>query len=151
VSGDERVPRYDRAMFARRLQAAIDRLGLTYEETARRAREFLPADARLSSVSVWQYARGKTFPRRMSYVEALSRVLDVTTDELLLPSSEDDSGGTSGGSIAPGAEPHIRLEDLGDGRARLDMTLDLPWPIALQILQLAKGSGPTDSDPSDGE
>ncbi len=45
-NGDERVPRYDRAMFARRLQAAIDRLGLTYEETARRAREHLPPDAR---------------------------------------------------------------------------------------------------------
>lgn len=142
-SGDERVPRYDRALFARRLQAAIDRLGLTYEETARRAREHLPPDARLSSVSVWQYAKGKTFPRRMSYVEALSRVLEVTPNHLLLPASSDDAaaGTAEGGMIRPGpSEPHIRLEDLGGGRARLDLTLDLPWPVALQILQLAKGS-----------
>jgi transcriptional regulator with XRE-family HTH domain len=147
-SGDERVPRYDRAMFARRLQAAIDRLGLTYEETARRAREFLPPEARLSSVSVWQYARGKTFPRRMSYVEALSRVLDVSPNDLLQPMpGEEAAGSTEGGLIRPGpSEPHIRLEDLGDGRARLDLTLDLPWPAALQILQIAKGSQPEDDD-----
>jgi transcriptional regulator with XRE-family HTH domain len=140
---DERVPRYDRAMFARRLQAAIDRLGLTYEETARRAREYLPPEARLSSVSVWQYARGKTFPRRMSYVEALSRVLDVTPNDLLLPAPGEDAAAApaEGGLIRPGpSEPHIRLEDLGDGRARLDLTLDLPWPVALQLLQIAKGS-----------
>jgi transcriptional regulator with XRE-family HTH domain len=142
-AGDERVPRYDRALFARRLQAAIDRLGLTYEETARRAREHLPPDARLSSVSVWQYAKGKTFPRRMSYVEALSRVLDVTPNHLLLPASAEGAGAGTGEDaiIRPGpSEPHIRLEDLGGGRARLDLTLDLPWPVALQILQLAKGS-----------
>lgn len=147
-SGDERVPRYDRAMFARRLQAAIDRLGLTYEETARRAREHLPPEARLSSVSVWQYARGKTFPRRMSYVEALSRVLEVTPNDLLLPApGEDPAALADEGLIRPGpSEPHIRLEDLGNGRARLDLTLDLPWSLALQILQIAKGSQPGEDE-----
>ncbi|HEY8384036.1 MAG TPA: hypothetical protein VIL09_18000 [Microvirga sp.] len=135
MAAESRPSPVNKAVFAKRLQAAIDRRGLTYEETARRAREHLPASARLSSVSVWQYANAKTFPRRMSYVEALSKVLEIEPDDLL---SEGDAAELA---QLPGAEAQsqIRLEDLGEGRARLHVDTDVPWPLALKILELLKG------------
>jgi transcriptional regulator with XRE-family HTH domain len=127
----------DRAVFASRLQEAIDRQGLTYEETARRAREHLPSDARLSAVSVWQYANGKTFPRRLSYIEALSRVLEIEPEALLAkpePSAADaeESRGL-GRSLT-----QVRVEDLNHGRARLIIDIEVAWPLALKVLALLK-------------
>src|SRR3712207_459841 len=103
----------DRAAFAKRLQAAIDRNGLTYEEIARRAREHLPASERLSAVSVWQYAKAKSFPRRMSYIEALGKALGIEPDELLVE-REDEPGPDE---TPPGSKAQVRLTDLEIGRA----------------------------------
>jgi transcriptional regulator with XRE-family HTH domain len=129
----------DRAAFAKRLQAAIDRNGLTYEEIARRAREHLPASERLSGVSVWQYAKAKSFPRRMSYIEALGKALGVEPDELLIE-REDGFGDNE---VAPTKAPqntHVRLTDLGDGRAALFVNAPVPWPIALKVLEVLKSA-----------
>jgi len=129
----------DRAVFASRLQEAIDRQGLTYEETARRAREYLPSDARLSAVSVWQYANGKTFPRRLSYIEALSRVLEIEPEELLAK-PETSVGGESVDEARspPRSATQVRVEDLNHGRARLIIDVEVPWPLALRVLALLK-------------
>jgi len=127
----------DRASFARRLQAAIDRNGLTYEEIARRAREHLATDERLSSVSVWQYAKAKSFPRRMSYIEALGKVLGVEPDDLLAGDDEASSA-VETWTETPGGQ--IRLSDLGNGRATLTVNAEIPWPTALKVLELLKGS-----------
>jgi len=128
----------DRAVFASRLQEAIDRQGLTYEETARRAREHLPSDARLRAVSVWQYANGKTFPRRLSYIEALSRVLEIEPAELL--ARPDPSGGPDAeeGRSPDKSLTQVRVEDLNDGRARLIIDIEVAWPLALRVLAMLK-------------
>ncbi len=126
----------DRAAFAKRLQAAIDRNGLTYEEIARRARQHLPASERLSSVSVWQYAKAKSFPRRMSYIEALGKVLGVEPQDLLAEHGQeqrDDQRPFPAGS-------QVRLTDLGDGRATLTVQTDVPWPTALKVLDILVNS-----------
>jgi transcriptional regulator with XRE-family HTH domain len=129
----------DRAVFASRLQEAIDRQGLTYEETARRAREHLPSDARLSAVSVWQYANGKTFPRRLSYIEALSRVLDIEPEDLLAKPDTVAGSESADETRAPGrSATQVRVEDLNHGRARLIIDVEVPWPLALRVLALLK-------------
>jgi len=128
----------DRAAFAKRLQAAIDRNGLTYEEIARRAREHLPASERLSGVSVWQYAKAKSFPRRMSYIEALGKALGVEPDELLI--EREDGADNEVVPTTPPRNTHVRLTDLGDGRAALYVNAPVPWPIALKVLEVLKSA-----------
>jgi transcriptional regulator with XRE-family HTH domain len=138
MANDGRPTPGSRKAFARRLQEAINRTGLTYEETARRAREHLPADARLSSVSVWQYANGKTFPRQVSYLEALGKALEIPAEDLL---SAEENGHSAGGDPLKPHDSQVRVEDLGHGRARLTVSADLPWPTALKVLSLLKGVG----------
>ncbi|HEX2510097.1 MAG TPA: hypothetical protein VHK66_06205 [Microvirga sp.] len=139
-----RSPPIDRAAFASRLQAAIDRNGLTYEEIARRAREHLSSGERLSSVSVWQYAKAKSFPRRISYVEALGKVLGVEPDDLLVERRSDfrqelaDRNDSRPGENPPPGQ--IKLTDLGDGRAAVVVNADLPWPVALKVLEILKST-----------
>src|SRR5918998_1123374 len=72
----------NRNLFAERLQVAIEQQGLTYEEAARRIRQFLPQSSRLSGVSIWQYANGKAFPRRRSLLQAIGRALDLDVSDI---------------------------------------------------------------------
>lgn len=135
----------DRAAFATRLQAAIDRNGLTYEEIARRAREHLSSGERLSGVSVWQYAKAKSFPRRIRYVEALGKVLGVGPDDLLVERQSDFRGEYANTAQdvpqrQDSPQSQIRLTDLGNGRATIIVNADLPWPVALKVLEVLRSS-----------
>ncbi len=136
----ERTLPIDKDVFAERLWSAIKRSGLTYKETARRAQEELPSGARISDVSVWSYAKGRSLPRRMTHVEALSKVLGIDTHELLTtgahPARAPDTGDGDGA---------VHVEDLGDGRAFLRIAQPLPWQIAVEILRLVK-AGPDAED-----
>lgn len=130
----ERTLPIDKEAFSQRLWQAIKRSGLTYKETARRAQEHLPPGMRISDVSVWSYAKGRSLPRRMTHVEALGRVLGVDTHELL----------GSADLVAPGTteEAQVRgvtVDDIGDGRAMLRIAMPVPWPLALEVLRLLKG------------
>lgn len=133
----ERTLPIDKDAFAQRLWLAIKRSGLTYKETARRAQEHLPPGMRISDVSVWSYAKGRSLPRRMTHVEALGRVLGVETQELL-------GSGELQSPHAPGASEEsafkgVHVDDLGNGRAMLRISMPAPWPVALEVLQLLKG------------
>lgn len=134
-----RSPLIDRVAFAKRLQAAIDRNGLTYEEVARRAREHLPQSERLSGVSVWQYAKAKSFPRRMSYIEALGKTLGVEPGELLI---ERDTERAEESFLPDNAatKNYLRLTDLGNGKAALLVSAAVPWPVALKVIEVIKSS-----------
>lgn len=132
----ERTLPIDKDVFAERLWSAIKRSGLTYKETARRAQEHLPPGARISDVSVWSYAKGRSLPRRMTHVEALSKVLGIDTDELL--TTEPYAG--RGAEAGEGAQ-EVQIEDLGDGRAFLRIAQPVPWQVAVEILRLVK-AGP---------
>lgn len=140
----ERTLPIDKDIFAERLWSAIKRSGLTYKETARRAQEHLPPGARISDVSVWSYAKGRSLPRRMTHVEALSKVLGIDTDELLTTQAH-----TPRGSEAGNGTQEVQVEDLGDGRAFLRIAQPLPWQVAVEILRLVKAS-PDDAEPRPG-
>jgi transcriptional regulator with XRE-family HTH domain len=136
--GKERTLPIDKDAFAERLWSAIKRSGLTYKETARRAQEHLPPGARISDVSVWSYAKGRSLPRRMTHVEALGKVLGIETQELL--GSEDEYGGRDAPEGAEAAHaPEVHVEDLGGGNALIRINQQVTWPVALEILRLVKG------------
>ena len=140
-------------IFSERLWLAIKRQGLTYEQTARRAREHLPPGAKLSSVTVWSYAKGRSTPRRLSYVEALGKALGVDPDELMGEPPKTSAPPAEAEERAPEAAeaemprrpqedeqlPAIHVADLGDGQAYLHIQEVVPWPVALEILQRLKG------------
>lgn len=131
----ERTLPIDKDVFAERLWSAIKRSGLTYKETARRAQEHLPPGARISDVSVWSYAKGRSLPRRMTHVEALSKVLGIDADELLMT-----QGHMPRGAEIDNDTREVQIADLGDGRAFLRIAQPLPWQVAVEILRLVKAS-----------
>jgi transcriptional regulator with XRE-family HTH domain len=143
----ERTLPIDKDAFAERLWSAIKRSGLTYKETARRAQEHLPPGARISDVSVWSYAKGRSLPRRMTHVEALGKVLGIDTRELLGP--EDRGSAREGGEPAETAfPPEVHVEDLGGGQALIRINQQVSWPVALEILRLVKGAESGELDDS---
>lgn len=122
-----------RAAFAHRLLSAISDRNLAYGVVAERARAYLPRDARLSGVSVWQYATGKSFPRHRLYVDALARALEIPLGELLTPLS-------SGKRPAAGI---MRIEVRENGRAMLYLDVELSWAATIKILHAINGDGET--------
>ena len=154
----ERTLPIDKDAFAQRLWLAIKRSGLTYKETARRAQEHLPPGMRISDVSVWSYAKGRSLPRRMTHIEALSKVLGLDAQDLLATEEGADRQAAPerpAAAAPPDFTPQIHVEDLGNGRAFLRLQQELPWATALAILRLVKGDPeevPTDDQqPSGGE
>lgn len=136
-SGKERTLPIDKDLFADRLWSAIKRSGLTYKETARRAQEHLPPGSRISDVSVWSYAKGRSLPRRMTHVEALGKVLGIDAQELIgegAPESGSDAG------AAALVDRPVEVEDIGDGLAFLRVNQALPWSVAVEVLRLVKGA-----------
>jgi len=141
----ERTLPIDKDAFAERLWSAIKRSGLTYKETARRAQEHLPPGARISDVSVWSYAKGRSLPRRMTHVEALGKVLGIDTQDLL--GSEEQAASQEGAERAePNVSPEVHVEDLGGGYALVRINQQVLWPVALEILRLVKGPGSGELD-----
>jgi transcriptional regulator with XRE-family HTH domain len=131
----ERTLAIAKSVFAHRLWQAIKRSGLTYRETARLAQAHLPSGQRMSDVSVWSYAKGRSLPRRMVQIEALAQVLGVEvadlveeTDALRKPPAQREAG--------------ANVADLGDGRAHLRVDLETRWPVALEVLRLLKVADP---------
>jgi hypothetical protein len=123
--------------FAEVLWAAIKTQGLTYRETALRAREHLPPGSKLSDVSVWSYAQGRSLPRRRENIDALEKALGVEPGVLLALHE-----GVTGSRQDPTEEhtngiftPNLEVVDLGDGTAQLIALQIVPWPVALKILE----------------
>lgn len=125
----ERTLDIDRELFAHRLWQAIKRSGLTYRETARRAQPHLPEGLRLSDVSVWSYAKGRSVPRRLDCVAALARALQIDIAELT--GTQKDA--------SEGSERAMLVEDLGEGRARLVIDIETSWQTALAAMRLLEG------------
>ncbi|WP_349370942.1 hypothetical protein [Salinarimonas sp.] len=128
----ERTLPIDRDVFAHRLWQAIKRSGLTYREAARLAQAHLPPGQRLSDVSVWSYAKGRSLPRRMAQIEALAKVLEVEVSDLVEETS-------SMRATRPSGSTGMTIVDLGDGRARIVADIEAPWPVAIEALRLLRG------------
>ncbi len=134
-----------RAAFAHRLLSAISDRNLAYGVVAERARAYLPRDARLSGVSVWQYATGKSFPRHRLYVDALARALEIPPGELLTPLSSGEGRSEDLSDI--GGKRHsagiMRIEVRENGRAMLYLEVELSWAATIKILHAINADGET--------
>ncbi len=121
----------NRNLFAERLQAAIELQGLTYEEAARRIRQHLPQNSRLSGVSIWQYANGKAFPRRRSLLLAIGRALDMNVSDIV---SENDTSPRI--QVHSGCVEHdgARITDHCDGYANITLSCCVSWSEAIRII-----------------
>jgi len=124
-------------IFAKRVRREITRKGLTYDEVARHMREHLPADTRLSTVSIWAYANGRALPRKPAYLQALAKTLGVDVHELL-----QDRGASAEGSesVTPqeAAERMLKVTDLDGDRAVLQIKQNLNWTVALEIIKIIR-------------
>jgi transcriptional regulator with XRE-family HTH domain len=146
-----------KADFAERLKAAIERKGWSMSETARRASSFLGEGEKFGRAHIWHYVQGRALPR-FRYLEALSLALNVRPDELMPVDLTRDGDGSSregaaGGQIsierraverpphAAGAAPSpgmVHVRDYGDGTALLEISERVPWDMALAVLQILK-------------
>ena len=83
----------DKAEFAKRLRAAIERKGWTLSETARQTSDVLGGDAKFGRAHVWHYLNGRAIPRAR-HLDALSQALQVKPHELLgsMPSFSAETG-----------------------------------------------------------
>lgn len=111
----------------RRLWEAIRHSGLSYREVARRAQSRLPDGMRISDISVWACATGHRRPHRLEHVVAIAQALDLSLFALT--------------SVSRPADRTRIVEDLGDGRARLRLDVDVTLPVAtvLAIIELLEG------------
>lgn len=109
--------------------------GLSYKEIATRARELLPPGSRLSATSVWHYAKGKTYPRQVSYLKAIGQVVGM---DLQPGRNERDDGHVQPSGPERG---YIKVEDRPAGKARLIIDLELNWPVAIKILSFLNTGG----------
>ena len=139
----------DKAAFARRLRAAIERKGWTLSETARQTSDVLGGDAKFGRAHVWHYLNARAIPRAR-HLDALSQALQIPPHELLgstPPSSEQ--GAERRAEVAPAAAqagseplvsstPVVHAEDYGDGTAFLRVSQRVSWPTALKVMTLLK-------------
>lgn len=116
-----------RVEFARRLSAAMAKKGWNQSELARRASEQLPERANpIGRDLVSVYIRGKSLPSA-HILSALATALSVEPADLLP---------TRGTPSASDNLPKIDVKDVGNGMSWLRVNQQVPWPIALKIMQL---------------
>jgi transcriptional regulator with XRE-family HTH domain len=129
-------------VFAQRLKSAMEERGWGLSETARRVRENLGEGSKFTAANISHYRQGRSFPRPR-YLDALSSALGMDKNALVSP---DESAAVLSKGPSPaaaiiepsGASPHFHIEDRG-GNAWLQINQQLPWPKAIQILQVLKG------------
>ncbi|GGK55209.1 hypothetical protein [Salinarimonas ramus] len=144
----------DRDAFSRAVWTGVKRKGYTYKEAAARAQEHLPAGLRISDVSVWSYAKGKSVPRTRVQVEALGSVLGFDPAALFSRESpESDVKALDVRTRLPTAKGDerdddavagIHVNDVGGGHALVRISAVVSWDVAMKILYLvdpAAGGG----------
>ena len=109
---------------------------LSVAETVRRAREHLPEGKRLSAQSLSQYRHGRSLPKARP-LQALAAVLGVKPEDLV--------GEVAMRETQPG--PMVRAQGAGEN-ARLRVDLEVPWTVALGVLQLLKAHEGTSEPPA---
>ena len=118
---------------------AIRSKGLTFSETAQRARRHLPAHTKLSHTSVWSYATGRATPKRLPYIEAIEKALGVEPHGLSGPRRENEDGSTESqvpGTTRGGKEHVLAITDCGNGVAHLNVQTVVSWEVALAVMNL---------------
>ncbi|HEY8382521.1 MAG TPA: helix-turn-helix transcriptional regulator [Microvirga sp.] len=117
--------------FAELLAAAIEQKGWSQAETAREVTRHLPEGEHFSPVNLHHYLQGRSLPRA-KYREALAKALDLDAPPRIVRARRRRRA-------SPAAEepnPTIRLQDMQDGQARLQLDQVVPWTVALRVLEI---------------
>ena len=123
--------------FGERLAAAIEMRGWTLAEAAREISRYLPGGQVFNPVNLSHYVHGRSFPRP-KYRKALEQALDMG-ESFEMPRRKRKRAPTLIGAAeaaAPGEEPTVRVQDMGNGTARVQIDQVLPWPDALRLLEV---------------
>jgi transcriptional regulator with XRE-family HTH domain len=115
--------------FAEKLIAAMNERGWNQSELARRATAHFKGDGEgVERAHISRYVNRITLPGP-TRLEAIAKALKTTAAELL-PSRLDG---------IPPDDTVNSVADAGNGNARLRVDREVPWPLALEILQLLQG------------
>jgi len=118
-----------RKEFAKRLNAEMTAQGINQSELARRASKYMES-GKFGRDSVSGYVRGVNLPGPV-HLSALSQALHVKPSDLvpsrLIPNVDN-------------TRPQCDVKETGDGRARLRINQEVPWPVALEVMKLLKGA-----------
>jgi hypothetical protein len=140
----EQTPPVGRTEFASSLKAAIRASGLTYAAAAEMVNAGLPPDMRVSAVSMWHYAHGKSMPRRLFVYQ---RVRALCSMEASGAVPHDDDGGDlavtrhSPSSADPEDEVRLVVKDRGDGSAFVLFKGTTDWETALKAVRILCDAG----------
>jgi hypothetical protein len=119
--------------FGARLAAALAIKGWTLARAAQEISRHLPPGEVFNPVNLSHYVHGRSFPRP-KYRRALMRALDLGDV------SEETVRQRQPAIAAPSEEsseaPNIKVQDMGNGRARVQIDQVVPWPDALRLLQV---------------
>jgi transcriptional regulator with XRE-family HTH domain len=123
--------------FGERLAAAIEMRGWTLAEAAREISRYLPVGQVFNPVNLSHYVHGRSFPRP-KFRKALEQALDIgesfDAPRKRRKRAPNLTGNTD--SQALGDEPMVRVQDMGNGTARVQIDQVLPWPDALKLLEV---------------
>ena len=122
---------------SQRLQHLMEEQGLSVTELARRMERELSGE-KFNAVNLSHYRAGRSLPRPR-YLNALSRALGVTTQDLLPPEDALDVLAAEASDTEDRPVPAFRIEDMADGQAWLQINQRLPWPLVLRVLEALKG------------
>jgi transcriptional regulator with XRE-family HTH domain len=118
-----------RVAFAKALNKHLLAKGWSQTELARRAKVFLPKGGTFGRHNISVYCRGVNLPNQVN-ADAIAKALGVTVSELITEEA---------GEIL-GQSPVVKLEMQRNSRARLQLDVDLPTDVALQIAALVNGA-----------
>lgn len=116
--------------FAQRLQQAMLRKGLRQTDLAREATKHMPDGAEIRRDAVSKYIGAKFFPDPVK-LTAMAKALGVQSTDLIPPTNAIPAGGEKASLTS--------IRDMGDGTVWLRINEQVPWPLALKILDLLKG------------
>jgi transcriptional regulator with XRE-family HTH domain len=132
--------------FAQRMRSLMEEQGLSVAELTKRMEQELPGE-KFNPVNLSHYKAGRSMPRPR-YLSALSRAFGVEPKELIPPGESPDAGESENAGGRQHAAPAVRIEDLSDGQAWLQINQKLPWPLVLRILDALKGEQQDDVEPT---
>lgn len=116
-----------RDKFSKRLIDEMADRGWSQSDLAREASRHLPS-GEIARDNISNYVRGRALPNP-PFLRALAKALNTTDEDLLpergVPPSRD------GGPL-----PSLDVRDAGDNMAYVRINRRLPWPVALEIMQL---------------
>jgi hypothetical protein len=133
----------DRNVFAPLLKRAIKARGLSYQRAAELVRDRLPADSKLSHVSIWHYASARATPRRIEVFRALCDVFDINYEFGQRALSSDTGTPPSSAALtdmlhSSGSDARLLLKDSGGGIAFVRFEAEIEWEKALQIAKILR-------------